>query len=83
MVRFWLHKNPTAEQIVQKAVFAYLLECPDAFAQFVGITIAEMAVKEFKENPVRAFDSYHQIFNEERINQIPKAARAPIWADLK
>lgn len=83
MVRFWLHRNPTAETIVQKAVFDYLLEYPDAFAQFVGITIAEMAVREFKENPARAFSLYHQIFNEERINQIPKAARAPIWADLK
>ena len=82
-VRFWLKRNPTAELLVQKAVFDYLLENPDAFAQFVGITIAEMAVKEFKENPARAFSLYHQIFNEERINQIPKAARAPIWADLK
>lgn len=83
MVRFWLKRNPTAELLVQKAVFDCLLENPDAFAQFVGITIAEMAVKEFKENPARAFSLYHQIFNEERIRQIPKAARAPIWADLK
>lgn len=83
MVRFWLKRNPTKEILVQRAVFDYLLENPDAFAQFVGITIAEMAVKEFKENPARAFSLYHQIFNEERINQIPKAARAPIWADLK
>lgn len=83
MVRFWLHRNPTAETIVQKAVFDYLLENPDAFTQFVGITIADMAVKEFRENPARVFSLYHQIFNEERIRQIPKAARAPIWADLK
>ena len=83
MVRFWLKRNPTKEILVQRAAFDYLLENPDAFAQFVGITITEMAVKEFKENPARAFSLYHQIFNEERINQIPKAARAPIWADLK
>ena len=83
MVRFWLHRNPTAETIVQKAVFDYLLECPEAFTQFVGITIADMAVKQFRENPARAFSLYHQIFNEERIRQIPKAARAPIWVDIK
>lgn len=83
MVRFWMHKNPTKEALAQRAVFDYLLENPDAFVQFVGITIAEMAVKEFKENPARAFSLYHQIFNEARINQIPKAVRAPIWADLK
>lgn len=83
MVRFWLHKNPTKEILVQRAVFDYLLENPDAFAQFVGISVAGIAVREFRENPAKAFSIYHQIFNEERINQIPKAARAPIWADLK
>lgn len=83
MVRFWLKRNPTAELLVQKAVFDYLLENPDAFAQFVGISVAGIAVREFKENPAKAFSIYHQIFNEERINQISKAARAPIWADLK
>lgn len=83
MVRFWLHKNPTKEVLVQRAVFDYLLENPDAFAQFVGISVAGISVREFKENPAKAFSIYHQIFNEERINQIPKAARAPIWADLK
>lgn len=83
MVRFWLHKNPTKEILAQRAVFDYLLENPDAFAQFVGIGVASIAVREFRENPAKAFSIYHQIFNEERINQIPKAARAPIWADLK
>lgn len=83
MVRFWLHKNPTKETLVQRAVFDYLLENPDAFAQFVGISVAGIAVQEFKENPALAFSLYHQIFNEERIRQIPKAARAPIWVDIK
>ena len=83
MVRFWLHKNPTKEVLVQRAVFDYLLENPDAFSQFVGISVASIAVREFKENPAKAFAIYHQIFNEDRINQIPKAARAPIWANLE
>lgn len=83
MVRFWLKRNPTKEVLVQRAVFDYLLENPDAFSQFVGISVAGIAVREFKKNPAKAFSIYHQIFNEERINQIPKAARAPIWVDLK
>lgn len=83
MVRFWMHKNPTKKVLAQRAVFDYLLENPDAFAQFVSISVAGIAVREFRENPAKAFSIYHQIFNEERINQIPKAARAPIWADLK
>lgn len=82
MVRFWMHRNPTRELAVQHAVFEFLKENPEEFAQFVGISVANLAVNEFKVDPYKAFSIYHQIFNEERINQIPKAARAPIWADL-